>query len=105
MIFDGELHVLAVSEDVGRHNALDKAIGKVFLGGKLQDARLAVLSSRISYELVQKAARARLPILISLSRPTTLAVELGKTLNMTLACLGNKDGLCVFCGEEALLEG
>ncbi|KPK24950.1 MAG: formate dehydrogenase family accessory protein FdhD [Nitrospira bacterium SG8_3] len=105
MIFDGELHVLAVSEDVGRHNALDKAIGKVFLGRKLQNARLAVLSSRISYELVQKAARAHLPILISLSRPTALAVELGRTLNMTLACLSREGGLCVFCGEEALLEG
>lgn len=60
MILDGELHVLAVSEDVGHHNALDKAICKVFFGGKLQDARLAVLSSRIGYELVQRAARARL---------------------------------------------
>ena len=102
MLFDLQFHVLSLAEDVGRHNALDKAIGKVFMGGKLAEARLAVLSSRISYELVQKAARARLPILISISRPTALAVDLGKNLNMTLACAVKESGLLVFCGEERL---
>jgi len=100
MLFDSKLLVLALAEDVGRHNALDKVIGKVFMGGKLAEARLAVLSSRISYELVQKAARARLPILISISRPTALAVEIGKNLNMTLACAVKESGFLVFCGEE-----
>ena len=102
MLFDSKLQVLALAEDVGRHNALDKAIGKAFMGGQLGEARLAVLSSRISYELVQKAARARLPILVSISRPTALAVELGKSLKMTLACAAKESGLLVFCGEERL---
>ena len=102
MIFDSQLDVMALAEDVGRHNALDKAIGKVFMGGQLADARLAVLSSRISYELVQKAARAHLPILLSMSRPTALAVELGQQLNMTLACADKDYGFLVFCGEERL---
>jgi len=102
MLFDSKLDALSVAEDVGRHNALDKAIGKIFLSGQLTKARLAVLSSRISYELVQKAARAHLPILVSISRPTALAVELGKSLNMTLACMGKESGLLVFCGEERL---
>ena len=107
MLFDSKLDPLGVAEDVGRHNALDKAIGKVFMNGHLAKARLAVLSSRISYELVQKAARAHLAILISISRPTGLAVELGRTLNMTLACLSKskKNGLLVFCGEERLDVG
>ena len=100
MVFGSKLNVLALAEDVGRHNALDKAIGKVFINGKLAEARLAVLSSRVSYELVQKGARAGLSILISLSRPTALAVELGRSLNMTLICAGNGPGLMVFCGEE-----
>jgi FdhD protein len=100
MLLDSQLDLLAAAEDVGRHNALDKAIGKVFLEGGLPRARVAVLSSRISYELVQKAARARLAILISMSRPTAFAVELGRTLHMTLACARKTGGLLVFCGEE-----
>nr|HID57823.1 sulfurtransferase FdhD [Desulfobacterales bacterium] len=105
MIFDSELRFMTVGEDVGRHNALDKAIGKAFMGRHLGKACLAVLSSRISYELVQKAARAHLPILLSISRPTSLAVELGRSLNMTLACISKKNGLLVFCGEERLYRG
>jgi FdhD protein len=104
MLYDSQLNVLAVAEDVGRHNALDKAIGKVFMAGQLANARLAVLSSRISYELVQKAGRAHVPILISLSRPTALAVEFGQELNMTLACKGEDSEFLVFCGEERLLS-
>lgn len=100
MIMDKNLQLLAISEDVGRHNALDKAIGKTLLTGALGNGFLGVLSSRISYELVQKAARAQLPILISMSRPTTLAVALGRALNMTLACLGKKPEILIFCGEE-----
>jgi FdhD protein len=105
MIFDANSHVLAFSEDVGRHNALDKAIGKILLEGALDKGYLGVLSSRISYELVQKAARAHLPVLISMSRPTTLAVALGQALNMTLACLGKKNDILVFCGENRLQAG
>ncbi|UCD87997.1 MAG: formate dehydrogenase accessory sulfurtransferase FdhD [Desulfobacterales bacterium] len=104
MLFDSELHLLAVAEDVGRHNALDKAIGEALMNEKLAKARLAVLSSRMSYEMVQKGARARLPILVSVSRPTTLAIELGTSLNMTLACLSRQNGLFVFCGNERLVE-
>lgn len=102
MLYDSQLNVLAVAEDVGRHNALDKAIGKVFMEAQLPSARLAVLSSRISYELVQKAGRAHLPMLVSLSRPTALAVEFGHELNMTLACMGEDSELLVFCGEQRI---
>lgn len=102
MLLDSTLNVLSIAEDVGRHNSLDKAIGKLFLSRKLGRARVAVLSSRISYELVQKAARAKIPIMISMSRPTALAVDLGRSLNMTLACTGKGPGLMIFCGEERL---
>ncbi len=105
MLFDSEFHLLAVAEDVGRHNALDKAIGEALMNEKLATARLAILSSRMSYEMVQKGARARLPILVSVSRPTTLAVELGRSLHMTLACLSRENGLFVFCGNERIVEG
>lgn len=102
MLFDYRLEILVFSEDVGRRNALDKAIGKVFLSGKISEAFLAVLSSRISYELVQKLARARLPIIISKSRPTALAAEMGHKLNMTLACAPNDSELILITGEHRI---
>ena len=101
-IFNDQLELLAFAEDVGRHNALDKAIGKLFLENNLGRARLLALSSRISFELVQKAARARIPIIFSMSRPTSLAVRTGIELNMTLACLSRKEGLFIFCGKDRL---
>jgi FdhD protein len=103
-IYGSDLQLLTVAEDVGRHNALDKAIGKIFLTRQLELAELLILSSRISYELVQKSARARIPIILAHSRPTALAVELAASLNMTLAALDDNDsGLYVFCGEHRLV--
>ncbi len=98
MILNSRLEVLSSAEDVGRHNALDKAIGRVFME-KNEDAYMAVLSSRISYEMVQKAARAGLAVVIGMSRPTALAVNLGRSLNMTLASV-KKEGLMIFCGKR-----
>ncbi|MGD8369074.1 MAG: formate dehydrogenase accessory sulfurtransferase FdhD, partial [Desulfobacterales bacterium] len=103
VLFDGRPEMIAFAEDVGRHNALDKAIGKVFLQGKLAEAKMVVLSSRISYELVQKAARAHIPVMVSKSRPTALAVEMGGALNMTLAFPADRTELVVVCGEHRLL--
>ncbi len=101
-LYNSDFELLSVAEDVGRHNALDKAIGKLFLGHKLADASLLTLSSRISYELVQKAGRAKIPAILALSRPTSLAVELASQLNMTLACLAEETGLYIFCGGHRL---
>ncbi|MFO7964469.1 MAG: formate dehydrogenase accessory sulfurtransferase FdhD [Desulfobacterales bacterium] len=94
--------VLSAAEDVGRHNALDKTIGKLFLEHRLHQADILVLSSRISYELVQKAARAKISLIVAVSRPTSLAVDLADKLNMTLACLSKRSGLDIFCGKERL---
>ena len=93
---------LAAAEDVGRHNALDKVIGKLFMEKRLSEVGFAALSSRISYELVQKAARARIAVILAVSRPTSLAVELASKLKMTLASLSPNDGLYIYCGEERL---
>jgi FdhD protein len=94
--------ILSSAEDVGRHNALDKAVGKLFLIHQLDKASILLLSSRISFELVQKAARARIPMILSVSRPTASAVKLASELNMTLACLARGGGIYVFCGEKRL---
>ncbi len=102
-LYTSDFKLLSVAEDVGRHNALDKAIGKVFLNHTLDKASVLILSSRISYELVQKAARARIPLILAFSRPTSLAVELASKLTMTLACLAKGGGLYIFCGENRFI--
>lgn len=101
LLLDDRLEEISLAEDVGRHNALDKAIGKAFLDGTLSRACMVVLSSRNSYEMTQKSARARLPVVISNSRPTALAVEMGRSLNMTLA-FPDEDSLVIVCGEHRI---
>jgi FdhD protein len=102
LILDDHLEAVAFAEDVGRHNALDKAIGKTMMNGQLSNANILVLSSRNSHELVQKAARAHLPMIISLSRPTSLAVEMAKALNLTLVFPDKESELVVLCGEDRI---
>jgi FdhD protein len=98
-LYGSDYRLLSAAEDVGRHNALDKAVGKLFMDKKLDQASLLILSSRISYELVQKAARARIPVVVAMSRPTSLAVTLARRLNMALASHAKGSGLYVFCGK------
>lgn len=104
ILFDEDLEMVAFAEDVGRHNALDKVVGKAFMNRSLSRARLLVLSSRLSYELVQKAARARLPVMVSKSRPTALAVKMGKALNMTLAVTARESELIIICGDHRIRQ-
>jgi FdhD protein len=102
LILDAQLETIAFAEDVGRHNALDKAIGKALMNRQLSNANILILSSRNSHELVQKAARAQLPMIISYSRPTALAVEMAKALNMTLIFPDEESELVIVCGEKRI---
>ena len=102
VIYSSDFELLSVAEDVARHNALDKAIGKLFLERSLDQASFLTMSSRLSYELIKKAGRARIPIIFSVSRPTARAVSLATHLNMTIACLARKSGLYIFCGTHRL---
>lgn len=102
-LYSSDFKLLSIAEDVGRHNALDKTIGKLFLDSTLYKTSLLILSSRISCELVQKAAKADIPVILAISRPTYNAVKLASQLNITIACLAEKSGLYVFCGKSRLV--
>jgi len=104
-VFDEKGWIISLAEDVGRHNALDKAVGKCLLLGERTAGRAVAVTSRLSVEMVSKCARAGIELVAAVSAPTSLAIEVADKCNITLCAFVRESRATAFTRPERVAEG
>jgi FdhD protein len=105
-LFTADGQVVALSEDIGRHNAVDKVIGRMVLAGAMPlDRHILMVSGRASFEIIQKAVVARIPIIAAVSAPSSMAVQTAEAANVTLVGFVRDTGFNVYTGAHRVVGG
>ncbi|PCJ63239.1 MAG: formate dehydrogenase family accessory protein FdhD [Planctomycetota bacterium] len=102
-IFDNTYNFMCLFEDVGRHNAVDKAAGYLLKNNTINDAQIMLISGRLSFEILAKAYQLKITHILAVSSPTSLSIELAETLGICIAGFCRQNRITIFSCKEKIL--